>query len=142
MAIEGIGNLIDERIDFKIDEIPTPTVCKIIKIYNEDYVDIKLVNEDIVLKYVKSFSSPKIDSYGLLIFLNNNPNEMFVVSETDNGGGGGDLSNYVKKSDLINKNKFDIDLNLNFGISGLDDSIIIDMDIVDHIVNKTINIRS
>lgn len=48
---------------------------------------------------------------------------------------------YVEKTDLVNKNKYDIDLNLNFGLSGIDDSISIDMDIVNYIVDKTININ-
>ena len=51
-----------------------------------------------------------------------------------------DLSGYVKKSDLIDNSKYDIDLNLSVGLSGLDDTITIDMDIVDHIVNKRIDI--
>lgn len=57
------------------------------------------------------------------------------------GGGGGDLSDYVKKTDLIDKNKYDIDLNLSFGLKGQDDTIVIDMDIVDYIVDKEINLR-
>ena len=44
----------------------------------------------------------------------------------------------MRKSDLIDNTKYDIDLNLNFGASGIDDIITIDMDIVDHIVNKQI----
>lgn len=55
--------------------------------------------------------------------------------------GGINLSDYVKKDDLTNNAEYDIDLNLNFGLSGLDDNITIDMDIVNYIVNKTINTR-
>ena len=58
------------------------------------------------------------------------------------GSSGVELTDYVKKTDLIDNTKYDIDLNLNFGASGMDDVITIDMDIVDHIVNKTINTGS
>lgn len=54
--------------------------------------------------------------------------------------GGIDLTEYVKKEDLIDNTKYDIDLDLSVGLSGLDDTITIDMDIVDHIVNKRIDI--
>lgn len=60
------------------------------------------------------------------------------IDNLDPGGGSADLKDYVKKDDLIDNTKFDIDLNLNFGLTGSEDSIIIDMDIVDHIVNKRI----
>lgn len=52
-----------------------------------------------------------------------------------------DLSEYVRKDDLLDKTKYDIDLNLSFGLKGEDDTIVIDMDIVDHIVDKTIDLR-
>ena len=51
-----------------------------------------------------------------------------------------DLTDYVKKSDLIDETKYDIDLNLSFGTKGFDDTITIDMDIVDYVVSKIINI--
>lgn len=62
-----------------------------------------------------------------------------LQDEIDNIDPGGD-KDYVKKEDLIDPTKYDIDLNLSVGLSGLDDTITIDMDIVDHIVDKTINI--
>lgn len=60
---------------------------------------------------------------------------------TEKGGGSGDLSEYVRKDDLIDNTKYDIDLNLDFGLKGQDDTIVIDMDIVDYIVDKEINLR-
>lgn len=67
-----------------------------------------------------------------------------IESKIDNvpAEGMGDLKDYVKKVDLIDPTKYGIDLNIDFGVRGVDDNIIIDMDIVDHIVNKTINARS
>lgn len=52
---------------------------------------------------------------------------------------GGDLKDYIKKEDLIDNTKCDVDLNLNFGLKGLDDTITIDMGIVDYVVEKIIN---
>ena len=52
-----------------------------------------------------------------------------------------ELPDYVAKSELTDNTKYNIDLDLHFGLRGLDDTIIIDMNIVDHIVNKTIYTR-
>lgn len=70
-----------------------------------------------------------------------NGNSLLGNGDISITGGNTDLSDYVKKADLINKNKYDIDLNLSFGLKGQDDTIVIDMDIVDHVVNKEINLR-
>ena len=51
-----------------------------------------------------------------------------------------DLKDYVRKADLINNTEYDVDLNLSFGTRGFDDTITIDMDIVDHVVSKIIRI--
>ena len=50
-------------------------------------------------------------------------------------------STYLTESDLIDDTKYDIDLDISFGLAGLDDTITIDMDIVNYIVDKTININ-
>ena len=60
--------------------------------------------------------------------------EVFVKESTS-------ASTYLTESDLIDDTKYDIDLDISFGLAGLDDTITIDMDIVNYIVDKTININ-
>ena len=127
-------------VDDQISRLPVNLECTISKVYKDGFVDV--VANDEVLSYIKCIGSPKKDADGVVVFINNDFNHPLVVCKNAAAGGGGDLSEYVKKEDLISKQDYDIDLDLSFGLSGLDDSITINMDIVDHIVNKTINTRS
>ena len=126
-------------VDDRISRLPVTRIGVINKIYEDNFIDINLDNE--ILTYIKCFGSPNFGDSCIILFADNDFNNPIAICE--NIGGGGDtpkLKDYVKKADLINKNKYDIDLNLSFGLKGQDDTIIIDMDIVDHIVNKNINI--
>jgi len=127
-------------VDDRISRLPVNLECTISKVYKDGFVDVIVNNE--VLSYIKCVGSPKTDSKGVVVFINNDFNNPVVICKNAADGGGGDLSEYIKKQDLLDNTQYDIDLNLSFGLSGLDDSIIIDMDIVDHKVNKTINTRS
>ena len=49
------------------------------------------------------------------------------------------LNNKIDNGDIIDNTKYDIDLNIDFGVRGINDTIIIDMDIVNYQVTKTIN---
>ena len=72
-----------------------------------------------------------LEYYGLL-----NIDEKLV----DIAVGDFDLTGYVKTEDIVDNTKYDIDLNLSFGTKGFDDTITIDLDIVDYVVSKIINI--
>ena len=56
------------------------------------------------------------------------------------GNIGLELSDYVTKTDLIDNTKYGVDLDLTFGVRGMQDKIIVDMDIVNYMVSKTMDI--
>lgn len=140
MVERTLGDEIVIIVDDRISRLPVNLECTISKVYKDGFVDVIANNE--VLSYIKCIGSPKKDREGVVVFINNDFNNPIVICKSASGGGSGDFSEYVKKEDLLDNTQYDIDLNLNFGLSGLDDSITINMDIVDHIVNKTINTRS
>lgn len=140
MVNKTLGDEIVIMVDDRISRLPVNRVGIINKIYTDNFIDINLDNE--ILNYVKCFGNPQLEDNCIVFFINNDFNNPIAICE-DIGGGGGDtpeLKDYVKKKDLIDKTKYDVDLNIQFGASGIDDMIIIDMDIVDHKVSKTINI--
>ena len=123
-------------IEDYINKLPINLDGIITKIYPNDFVDISTSNG--IIRYVECVGAPILNAKGVVVFVNNDFNNPFFISESK---GGGDLSNYVRKNDLLDKTKYDIDLNLSFGLKGQDDTIVINMDIVDHVVNKEINLR-
>lgn len=139
MGIPNLSDVIQNQIDNTIRQLPVNQQCRIIKTYEDNFADIQITDTNDVLKYVEVIGENKTGVNGLLVFVNGELNNPVVITGGVIGEGGDiDLKDYIKKSDLINKTKYDIDLNLNFGASGMDDIITIDMDIVDHIVNKQI----
>lgn len=76
-----MGELNDELnrlIKDKINSQAFPVPCKITKIYEDKYVDVKI--EDFgELKYVKSIIEHEIDDITVLLFLNNNFESRMVI---------------------------------------------------------------
>lgn len=138
----AFGGVNEYSVKFGIDGL---------KIVNNGEIDLTSLDDlegDVTVEYYnKEEIDEKLEDYqpllesGVNIKTINNQSILGSGNINIQGGGGGDLSDYVKKSDLLDKTKYDIDLNLSFGLKGQDDSIVIDMDIVDHVVNKEINLR-
>ena len=138
MVEKSLGELIDTRINYLINQQPVNLEGIIVKVYTDSFVDVQ--TEKGLVSYIKCIGTANNGNTGIIVFIDGDLNKQIFICKSDDGGSG-DLSEYVRKTDLIDKTKFDIDLNLNFGLKGEDDNIMIDMDIVDHIVNKTIDIN-
>ena len=140
MAERTLADEISAIARYEVNQIPVNKLGRITKNYpNSDFVDVELLNGD-TLVYLQCIGSADIDDTVLIVFIDGKNENPIAITSSENGGEV-DLKDYVKKVDLIDKTKYDIDLNLNFGLKGEDDTIVIDMDIVDHIVNKRIDIR-
>ena len=74
-----LADEINLMITSKINETPTPIRCTITKVYNDNnHVDITTDNGD--LEYVETIgTTPTANKKGILIFLNNDPNDMMVI---------------------------------------------------------------
>ena len=129
----------DEIVDIakaEISQIPVNKQCTIISDYpNTPFVDIQLLNGE-TMKYLQCIGSTEVGSTAVLVFTDGNTDNPIVINSSVNADV--DLNDYVKKVDLVDKTKYDIDFNVVFGSSGMDDIITLDWDIVNHIVNKRI----
>ena len=137
MTNSTLADEINVMIDHKIKQLPVNQKGTIKKVYNDPtFVDIQL--DTGIVNYVKCIGTAEVGAEAVLFFLNNSYNEYIVITQTsidenmlekiieDVIGEGGDLSDYVKKEDLIDKSKYEVDFNLNFGISGRDDIITVE----------------
>ena len=150
--MNSLAEEIEILIDSKISNIPFTLYCKIIKVYSDNYVD---VETDLGgFSYIKNIGeNASVGDDGLIIFIDGNSNKPVCIGGKVNLSnyytkkqiddiisGGADLGDYVKKVDLIDKTKYDIDINLVLGESGVSDCIQLDFDITNYTVDKTINI--
>lgn len=149
----SIGEQIESIIYSVTDNNIPPQVISILKVYPDNTCDI-ITNNNAIMRNIRCTGSVDNTGKGLLVFEDGKQDKPYVLLSTDLNDyytksevddlitGDKDLNDYVKKADLIDNTKYDVDLNLSFGLSGQDDSIIIDMDIVDHIVNKIIKTKN
>lgn len=95
MSDKTFGGLIDDRIDYLIQQMPTNQEVLILKSYDEGYfVDIQIKDSQTIIKYVPSNVPGKTGDNGVLVFLNGDINKPFCIL------GGADLSNYYTKSEV------------------------------------------
>ena len=111
--------LVDEIITLIHSEAnnnPPPKPCKIVKNYgNEPYSDVEVENLGILI-YKKTIGSTKIGSEGIICFLNGDLKQGVVITSSDSNSNNGSF-------DI---NDLEVDFNLNFGVSGRDDIIIVE----------------
>lgn len=151
MSNRTLADEIITIIEANANNNPAPVLATVTKVYTDNCIDARLSNS--VYKYIRTIGEPVLDTNVVIVFTdeevpvavcgNVDLSDYYTREEVDDiieeiGSGEIDLSGYVKTEDLDNLN---IDLDLSFGISGRDDSIIIDLDIVNgEIIDKIINI--
>lgn len=62
---------------------PAPLRCKVIYVYNDNRVDVNLIQSNNVMKQVECIGEPKLDSNGVLIFINGDENNQLCIIEND-----------------------------------------------------------
>ena len=131
-----------------VDTMPSTVFGRVIR-YSDNTVTVE--TSDGVLENIKSVNNPHVGGACILVPVEDDfvcvplVHDEYSKDEIDDIvseiiSGQIDLSKYVKKADIVDPTKYDIDLDLSFGTKGFDDTITIDMDIVDYVVSKVINI--
>lgn len=62
---------------------PAPLRCKVIYVYNDNHVDVNLTDSNEILKYIECIGEPKLDSNGVIIFINGDENNQLCIIEND-----------------------------------------------------------
>lgn len=105
MVERTLGDEIVILVEDCISKLPANIQGTVKKIYSNGFVDI--TTNDGEFQYIECIGSANINSKGIITFVNNdNASPVFICEST---GGGGDLSEYVKKSDV--KLKIDLEDN-------------------------------
>lgn len=73
-----ISGEIDIQISHLIQQIPSPTLCTITKIYSDDHVDVETSIG--IMKYVPLIGYTKTGATGILIFIDNDLNNPYCIS--------------------------------------------------------------
>lgn len=80
MAEKTLGGGMDQRIHSILQEQPYPTQVEIIKVYTNDKKKYDITSTEYgTLKNVDSITEHEIRDKTILIFLNNNYNEMMII---------------------------------------------------------------
>ena len=77
---------------------PLPVKCTIHETYPNGLIDVLLENGTI-LTYLPVIGSPRVGDTGVLLYLDDETNNQIIIT---NGGGEVDLSNYIRKDEIIN----------------------------------------
>ena len=76
---ETLGGLIDHRISYLIDQLPANQEVTVTGVYDGNFVDVQPGNRDEILTYIPTNTPGKIGDEGVLIFLNGDINNPFVM---------------------------------------------------------------
>lgn len=121
MSDPTLGELIDSRVDYLLDQLPANQEVIVTGVYDDNYVNVRTKNDNEIVTYIPVNTPGRVGDEGVLIFLNGDINQPFCLIGADLSNyytkkevddlitGDKDLEDYVKKSDV--RLKFDLEDN-------------------------------
>ena len=81
MPEKTLGETIDDRTQYLINQLPVIEQCTVIKNYPNDPYHIDIQTENGILTYVPCLISNAIGHTGIVLYLNNNINQPIAIIE-------------------------------------------------------------
>ena len=81
MPEKTLGETIDDRTQYLINQLPVIETCKVIKNYPNNPYHIDIQTENGILTYVPCLLDNTIGHQGIVLYLNNNLNQPIAIIE-------------------------------------------------------------
>ena len=81
MPEKTLGETIDDRTQYLINQLPVIETCTVIKNYTDDPYHIDIETPNGILTYVPCLNDNTIGHTGIVLYLNNNINQPIAIIE-------------------------------------------------------------